>query len=216
MKRSGSGSAKTDRSHSRRPPGDRPPTDLFSIDVADPRYFDSKFWLAARTDLLGNLMERDPGDPGELSGAVLRLGDTGEYAILTVDIGGSHCLGWLAGWPLRDFLRRALARVLGDGDADTELEVALGELYPEAHPWRPSGGVLRCSGVGPDTELGCYFGAHCFGIACGFVLWEFLRKATVRATMGITEVEVGRAVGLTDSDREFLRDARISTGEGGL
>jgi hypothetical protein len=150
------------------------------------------------------LEERDPADPGELSGTILSmLEESGDRACLSVDV-TRHCLGLLEGQPLRDFLHCALARVLREDDCDDDFcfAVALRDLHPTI---RPSGGKLWCYGFGQNVELAVYFGDHCFGLVNGAGLHNFLLRAVERATEGIDEAAPPRAEKLTKSDRNWLR-----------
>jgi len=157
------------------------------IDVADVRFSNRKFWLA-HADLFAQLEELHPGDPGEVSGAELRVSEKGEYAWLTANIGkgdvpASHCMGYLEGARLGTFLAGCLALVTGIGThpARTEETELLNELYPEAYPSRPSGAMLVCDG----RTLKLCFGSHCFGVLYGAKLRSFLERALARATHGL-------------------------------
>jgi hypothetical protein len=162
-----------------------------------------------------HLEEVKPADPGELSGVAVSMLDAGgELACLGVFVNARHELGHLCGRPLRQFLRDAVARVLGDDHDDHDDDVAgvAAELEEGFEPSLPNGAELFCVGLGEDTELAVVFRRHFFGVARGPLLRDFLVRALAHATAGLEEVETRPALVFIDSDRSLLRGMRIGEG----
>jgi len=121
------------------------------------------------------LEELYPSDPGQLSGAHLRISQACEEAHMGAWF-GTHCVGYLDGAPLVDFISAATA---GDG---REVRALLSELYPEIDPPRLSGAsLLFLAGEDPELRLCCGFGqSHCFGRVRGRNLAALLDRARRR------------------------------------
>ncbi len=153
---------------------------VYEADVCDPRFADPQLWKRDEVDVVLHLSEMDPGDPGELSGADLRLTGSGDCAVLTPEF-GHHVLGILPSEHARQFVGRALASF---SLPDYMLSGKLAEFYGEAG--RFSGAELHFEG-GPNPSLQVRCGEHVFGLAQGASLREFLNRAFYKASTGITE-----------------------------
>ena len=154
------------------------------VDLADP---DSAAYRRDESvDLFVRLEELYPGDPGQLSGAVLRIMGSDRDARLVAEIGdvlqpyggtAPHCLGYLDVPDLRQ---------LAVEGANERGFVDLWELYPEMRSgtfWL-SGATLNFSGGNvPDIQL-C-FGEHCLGVLRGKLLTAFLECARIRTGLGV-------------------------------
>jgi hypothetical protein len=137
------------------------------------------YWEDPRVELFVRLEELYPGDPGQLSGAALRISESGPCAELRAETGdipdgsrGLHCLGYLTAEEVEDF-----ARKFHRGGA---FMVSLREPYPHATPDAFSGAELTFAGdLQPEIRLG--FGRHCLGVLREPLLSVFLRCARVRS-----------------------------------
>jgi hypothetical protein len=150
------------------------------VDLDDPSA--AEFFRNPPTDLYVRLEELDPGDPGQLSGAVLRIMSGGKYVIFNAEIGealqrdGSritHCLGTLHYEELA-----SLAAADPSDCSDSEV-VPLRELYSWADRGAFSGADLILF-AGEDPELQLRFGAHCLGVLRGEPLAKFLACLRMR------------------------------------
>jgi hypothetical protein len=133
-------------------------------------------------DLFVRLEELYPGDPGQLSGAVLRIMADGRCAYLQAEIGDvqqpyggrtTHCLGYVGAGEM--------AQLADDAESGAAFIRPLRELYPYAAPNAFSGAKLIFFG-GEKPEIQLCFGAHCLGVLRGQLLATFLRCARMRST----------------------------------
>lgn len=158
----------------------------FAIDVAAPdaeRYFSSR-----RVGVYARLEERWPADPGELSGAKLRIAE--DFSSVVAEIGGTlqpyvndgfrcgHLLGFVED---NDF--RALAEMdLLDGPIIPRT-ICLTQAKAHQEPW--SGQRLEIlTGDDGAPELRLYISQHCLGVLRGEPLLKFLRCLRVRHALG--------------------------------
>ncbi|MBZ5584243.1 MAG: hypothetical protein LAQ30_18920 [Acidobacteriia bacterium] len=151
------------------------------VNIADPGA--PRCWRDRATDVFVQLEELHPGDPGQLSGTVLRIMEAGRYASLQAEIGdvqqpyggrATHCLGYLGAGEL--------AQLADDAESGEALFTRpLRELYPCVLPNALSGARLIFVG-GDRPEMQLCFGAHCLGVVRGQLLKTFLRCARMRST----------------------------------
>jgi hypothetical protein len=162
---------------------------LIEVDLADPATMKMDHWRYSGTNAYLRLQELCPADPGELSGAELRILESGTLTILLAIVGGSHWVGWLKDAPLAQLI----AALSGDNRG---CEIDLFESYPGMRPLRPSGATLRydddedlpAGSDGdnppiPGLKLGLYFGSHrhCLGlVVAGPSLDAFLKCLAYR------------------------------------
>jgi len=149
------------------------------VNLADPGV--AAYWEDPRVEVFVRLEELYPGDPGQLSGAALRISESGPSVQLRAEIGdilqpdggrGLHCLGYLTAEEVEDF-----ARNVHRGGA---FMVSLRELYPSVGPDAFSGAELIFCGK-HEPEIRLRFGPHCLGVLRGGLLDVFLRCARVRS-----------------------------------
>jgi hypothetical protein len=138
----------------------------------------------AGTDLFVRLEELFPGDPGELSGAELRIHESGEYTIVSAlgcaiqrdGFVGCHSYGFLDGPDL------AFVGASDPADSSAAFCLRLRELYPEIRPDAYSGANLTLFS-GERPELRVSFGSHCVGVLRGELLGTFLACVHQRCAM---------------------------------
>lgn len=152
----------------------------FEVNLADPG---SMVYLEDPcVEMFLRLEELYQADPGQLSGAALRIGASGPHADLGAEIGdilqpdgsrGIHSLGYLTPEDLGDFVR-GLRR-------GGPFMMSLREIYPQARPDAFSGADLTvCEGHQPELRL--HLGTHCLGVLRdGPPLTRFLYCARVRS-----------------------------------
>lgn len=148
------------------------------VDLADPATMEEGHWRCSDTDVFLRLEEMYPGDPGQLSGACLKICDSGAYATFRAEI-GTHCLGYLDDESLAEFIAALSV-------PRPEFQIGLSELYPQVQPLRPSGATLLCTddqGFYADPKVGLYFGNHCLGVVRGELLDVFLKCLTYRCAV---------------------------------
>jgi hypothetical protein len=142
---------------------------LIELDLGLAGSMEGGHWRCRDTDAYIRLEELYPGDPGEASGAQLRILDAGRYLTLAV-LAGDHWVGHLPVGKLA-----ALVAVLRE-QPKKDVEMFLFESDPEQSGYPFSGAKL----VYTDHTLGLYFGHHCLGIVRGALLNRFLECATYR------------------------------------
>jgi hypothetical protein len=140
------------------------------IDIADPAM--AAYRRDASVEAFAQLEERFPADPDQLSGASVRVGDSGRHTTLWVGF-GTHCLGVVF---VDDVARLAACDL---ADAELKFATPLFESYPQFQPYRTSGAYLSLSG-GESPELSLGFGGHCCGVLRGQNLRTFLECVRVR------------------------------------
>jgi len=153
-------------------------------DFDDERCRNPRFWTSRRDVVVGLAFEENnPAcrvDQGQLSGARLVVcGTGGDDTGLNVYI-GLHFLGFFWGPWLQEILRRILDTWT---DETQHLRIGIPESYPASGPL-PMSGELRFLG-GQTSELRIFVGEHCFGVARGANLKQFLRHVSIRASRGI-------------------------------
>ncbi|HEY1206607.1 MAG TPA: hypothetical protein VGF05_18080 [Bryobacteraceae bacterium] len=157
----------------------------YGFDVSDQKFSDPRYWMGDDIASFLLLEELNPGDPGELSGAKLVLcGDLGEEdSAVLAEVADHHRIGFLPGVTAKELAQLTLQ---GIHDPDTVLEAKLGDAE-DMSCVRFKGCVLHFEG-GPTPSLTLYLGEHCFGIARGSDLIEFLNRV-LRRTGGTLDVE---------------------------
>ena len=160
---------------------DRESSSIVEIELTDPAAIEH---MADGPDLLVRLEAAYPGDPGELSGLILRIMDSGKYVRLNAEFGapqrdgrvGSHCFGSMDASELHSLVAFAQAgRTVG---------FALHDLYAAESGTEFSGVMLTLSGSS-DRSIRIGVGSHCMGVLTGSSLDCFLRFAEARCK-GVT------------------------------
>jgi hypothetical protein len=149
------------------------------VDLADPKA--QEYRADGDVDVFVRLEELYPGDPGQLSGAVLRVSQAARYTFLQAHTtpapqpyGGhtTHCLGYLEA--------EEIQRFVGEAGAQVKTMKNLRELENDDAPLGLSGARLVFFG-GDEPEMQLCFGAHCLGVLRGRLLTAFLDCARIRA-----------------------------------
>jgi hypothetical protein len=149
------------------------------VDLADSRA--AAYRGDGDTDLFVRLEELYPGDPGQLSGAVLRVAQAGRYTFLQAHTapapqpyGGhtTHCLGYMRAEDIQRFLVETGTRA--------KTMANLRELENDDAPLGLSGARFFFFG-GDEPEMRLCFGAHCLGVLRGRLLTALLDCARIRA-----------------------------------
>jgi len=158
--------------------GDRP----FSADIADPCY--ARRLADSNTDLFVRMEELDPADPGELSGAELRVHESGQDTQVTAGIGdtlqpygyrSSHFLGWL---PSAETCALASADLTA---ADREpIFVAFRE-----RPDTADNRIWLKLSTGENPAAALDIAGHCLGVLRGDLLVRFLDCIRKRSALKI-------------------------------
>lgn len=170
------------------------PPKLVEIDVADPSFSDAAIWMDRDVDIRLVLEELHPADPGELSGAVLRILGSGDYASICAAF-GYHSVGYIEGRELMEFLEAAIDgarahRAAGCPQA-SERDIVAAPLIDVS--LRQYSGV---SLVSIGESLAVWFGElHCCGVARGYTVVDFLQRAWLRAHDGLG-ADSGRVVSI--------------------
>jgi len=149
------------------------------VNLADPGT--AVYWEDSRVDAFVRLEELYPADPGQLSGAILRIGLSDPSADLSAEIGnilqpdgsrGIHSLGYLSPEDLKDFVRGV--------HRGGPFMMSMRELCPHLRPDAFSGAeLIFCGWHQPQIRL-C-FGTHCLGVLRdGGLLEVFLHCARNR------------------------------------
>ena len=148
------------------------------VDLADP---DAERHIGnSGTNVYVCLEELHPADPGQLSGARLRILESGRYTLLNAESTvllrggekGSHWYGCLDGAELA-----AICQTPG-----TPFFIRLREFYFETRP-APYSGLSLTHFSGDDPELRACFGTHCLGVLRGGLLLRFLNCLRQRCEM---------------------------------
>ena len=148
----------------------------FEVDLSDPRARD--YWRNPNMCLFARLEEQHPGDPGQLSGVVLNITDTGKYTQLAASIDGkqlhsgrtAHVLGYLES----DGLQQIIESVEGR----EPFTVQLREFYDDSNALHSGATLISFGRFHPEIRL-C-FGCHCFGVLKGRALAELMGCAAIR------------------------------------
>lgn len=130
------------------------------VDLAGPGT--AVYWEDPCVDVFVRLEELYPGDLGQLSGAVLRIGAFDESADLKAEIDDTavgsrvpHSLGYLSPEDLKDFVRGV--------HRGGPFMMSMREIYPRLTPDSFSGAeLIFCGWHQPEIRL-C-FGTHCLGV----------------------------------------------------
>lgn len=137
------------------------------VDLANPAA--SKYLHTSAVSGFARMEELDPADPGEMSGAELRVGDAGAAVSLSARI-GTHALGYVHGEQLARFVSRA--RKPKDETFGTLLTL----------DQTRSGAVLQyLPRPEPQIRLEMGFAHHCLGVLRGANLRRLMEWATVRS-----------------------------------
>lgn len=137
------------------------------------------------TDLFVRLEELDPGDPGELSGAVLRIGDSEEDLSISATIGDvlqrdgsrtSHLLGFMEA---EGMLRLASLDPIG-GERDFAVFFTGNLCHPEGAYFAV--GLVLYPGDSPELHLNA--GRHCLGVLRGELVSKFFACLGERLARG--------------------------------
>jgi len=141
------------------------------IDLEDPA---AAAWMGERSiEAFISFEEQYLGDPGQRSGASLRLMEAAEGVFLNAEIASTHhCLGYVQPAAAAQF---AIAIAGGE----SPVEASLQEIYPEISPARPSGAKLFFF-AGRYPQLRLQLGPHCAGVLRGALLTKFLECLRVR------------------------------------
>lgn len=140
------------------------------INLGDPGAMSGGHWRCGATNAFIRLEEIYPADPGELSGAELRIIESGDNLNMAALI-GHHWVGCLDARHLGAFSATLQA------EPDEFLEMSLFEFeWQYMHPL--SGAKL----VYNRGILGLYMGKHCLGVAGGNLLKAFLECASYRCS----------------------------------
>lgn len=136
----------------------------FDADIADPS---AKAQGANHSvDLFARMEERHPADPGELSGAVLRIMGAGEWIAVCATIGdvmqsdgcrAGHLMGWL------DAATTARMASIDPTTIDEEVSFLLSNPIDQADCY----GVWLTLVAGENPELRLDLSNHCFGVLRG-------------------------------------------------
>ena len=148
------------------------------IDLADPKAL--RHWRDGNVELSAQLEALYPGDPGEKSGASLRIAGSGECGILNAQIGdqvqNTHCVGFLFPEEAAHLAERACR-----GENCTvplhEMCSAEPDLFKRKDLF--SGATLAFFG-GEDAALHLCFGTHCLGILTEHLLTALLACMRIR------------------------------------
>jgi hypothetical protein len=143
------------------------------VDLADSKA--EAYRRDSTVSLFVRLEELDPGDPGQLSGVLLRIVPGCEFPVLNVEIGDSvrwpaHCLGYLEDRELTQFANEALAGKV--------TRAWLRELYGEGRPDVFSGMALTFNGTSEPAapQIRVQFASgHCLGVLRGELVATFLQ-----------------------------------------
>lgn len=148
------------------------------IDLADPKAL--RHWRDGAVELSAQLTELYPGDPGQLSGASLRIVDSGEYGMLNAQIGDqvqtAHCVGYLFPKEVAHLAERACR---GENCTVPLHEMCSAEPDQCNRTDLFSGATLAFFG-GEDASLRLCFGGHCLGILTEHLLTAFLACMRIR------------------------------------
>ncbi len=149
-----------------------------NIDVTQEGY---ETFLADQTvDITATAEERDPADPGELSGARLLVSLPREDAAVHVKL-GNHNLALIAGVPLFRFLAESLAII----ERSPSAKKGCGATLADNQPINGRLSIFRLGvTAAPEPILAIWGGEHCFGIVRGEALRRFLEAAMLRAAFG--------------------------------
>lgn len=109
---------------------------MIEVDLADPAVMKLPHWRCSETNAYLRLEELYPADPGELSGAELRISESGANTMLMAIVGISHWVGFLKDDPLA----RLIAALCSD---NRDFEIGLAEFYRSKGEARPSGATLK-------------------------------------------------------------------------
>jgi hypothetical protein len=162
--------------------GSSPATEkVVEVDLADSKA--ENYWRDSTVDLFIRLEELCPGDPGELSGALIRVMNGGKFASLNVSIGDTlqpygdrtaHWLGYLDADELMQFTTQVLTGRIA--------KARLREFYQETNPYAFSGVELIFLGsdglIAP--QICVQLGTHCLGILRGERVMRFFQCAQHR------------------------------------
>lgn len=144
---------------------------VVEADLAEPGA--AQYGGSHNIELFVRLEEQFPGDPGQLSGAVLRIIDAGESIYLHASIGntlqpyGGSTPHWLGSMDTRDVKRLASFDPNGD---DCESEAApFTDPRIQGQPWA----LWAVLYPGDAPELRLESGGHSFGVLRGELLSRF-------------------------------------------
>jgi len=144
---------------------------LFGVDLAGPNW--EQYLADERMDLFVWLRELYPADPGQLSGAKLRIMEHGSYTALSAGIGDTlqpygdrteHWLGSVQGTTVARFAKFGPER---DDHGRYNVFLAADENLPDT---MLSLTLLEAG----NRQLELNLGGHCFGILNGELLSRFL------------------------------------------
>ncbi len=137
------------------------------------------------TEVYVRLEELYPGDPGQLSGASLRIMDSGKFTALNAECSSlqrdgsqlAHAYGCLSAEDL------VCVGAADPTDAGAGFFLRFLETFPRIRPERYSGASLILV-AGGEPELRVCFGNHCLGVLRGQLLTTFLACVRQRCEMG--------------------------------
>jgi hypothetical protein len=137
-------------------------------------------------DICLQLKELHPGDPGALSGALLRVSEDRDSCVLSAEF-GNHSLGILHG--------AALCRFSAGAQGQRDIEAHLIELYPKIDDSWFSGVVMKLTGDISVRQLMVISGIHCFGTVGADDLQLFLDcvRDRLRPSPGVKDRKAQRA-----------------------
>lgn len=162
------------------PPQEAAKPAVVEVDLAEPGA--AEYIGRHETDLFVRLEEMDPADLSELTGAILRIGDSGENVCILATMGDtlqreghrtSHLLG-LISQPLVAAIASHNPRNPEDGFI---------ARFPDSQDRQSRSPLQLQLFAGEAPELGLYISSHCLGMLRGELLLRFfdcLRKRSAR------------------------------------